>query len=571
MPESTDRKTDDEASIETDDFTREALRDAVEGWDDLAVRKAMVDRSKPFEPNSPSAATANGSAGIGCGKPRLLVDAVNPDVTVTELRDILAGSDQFYNRGVPVRVIVDPTQRGSVAQRMTPAALVLWAHKLARPYTIKIQPDGEVVEVDARLPRWAGAMYLEDRAEWQLPVLNGISSAPLLRDDGSIRAAEGYDANSGFWLENVPDIDTRIPQRATMQDAEAALRLIRECFRTFCFFDAETVKLANGVDVVDLETPPGVDESAFLTVLLTAVCRPSLPLAPAALFTAAEISGAGTGKGKLARCACAIAFGRQPSAVTTGSGVEEFEKRLAAKLIESAPAILVDNVNGAALKSNLLASAISERPAEIRLLGRTEMATLHPSALLVIIGNGLRVSEDLARRFIEARFDARTEDPESRPFDGDVVAEMFERRAELLAACLTIWRWGRQADVSRGKPLGSFDQWARWCRDPLLALGCQDPVERIAEAKANDPRRQRTAEIFKAWWQVHGGNAVTVHDLDQSVLAMIDPHRRGRQYVARLVAGLAGTRLAGFVMTRQQAAGKWTASTYALKISGGEP
>jgi hypothetical protein len=305
-------------------------------------------------------------------------------------------------------------------------------------------------------------------------------------------------------------------------------------------------------------------------VLLTAVCRPSLPLAPAALFTAAEISGAGTGKGKLARCVCAIAFGRQPSAVTAGSGVEELEKRLAAKLIESGPAILLDNVNGAALKSNLLASAISERPAEIRLLGRTEMATLNPSAFIVITGNGLRVSEDLARRFIEARFDARTEDPESRPFDGDVVAEMFERRAELLAAGLTVWRWGRQANVSRGKPLGSFEQWARWCRDPLLALGCQDPVERIAEAKANDPRRQRTAEIFKKWWQVHGGNAITVHDLDQSVLAIIDPHRRGRQYVAHLVAGLAGTRLAGFVMTRQRPAGKWTASTYALKISRGE-
>ena len=533
MPESTDRTTDDEASIEPDDFTQEALRNAVEGWDDLAVRKAMVDHPKPFEPNSPSAATANGGAGIGCGKPRLLVDAVNPDVTVTELRDILAGSGQFYDRGVPVRVIVDPTQRGSVAQRMTPTASVLSAHKLARPYTIKIQPDGEVVEVDARLPRWAGAMYLEDRAEWQLPVLNGISSAPLLRDDGSIRAAEGYDANSGFWLENVPDIATAIPQRPTMRDAEAALRLIRECFRTFCFWTRKRSSLRMVWNVVDLETPPGVDESAFLAALQTAVCRPSLPLTPAALFTAAEISGAGTGKGKLARCVCAIAFGRQPAAVTTGSGVEELEKRLAAKLIESGPAILLDNVNGAALKSNLLASAISERPAEIRLLGKTEMATLNPSAFIVITGNGLRVSEDLARRFIEARFDARTEDPESRPFDGDVVAEMFERRAELLAACLTIWRWGLQTNVRRGKPLGSFEQWARWCRDPLLALGCQDAVERIAEAKANDPRRQRTAEIFKAWWHVHGGNAVTVNDLDQSVLAMINPHGRSRRSTAR--------------------------------------
>jgi hypothetical protein len=33
--------------------------------------------------------------------------------------------------------------------------------------------------------------------------------------------------------------------------------------------------------------------------------------------------------------------------------------------------------------------------------------------------------------------------------------------------------------LARGKPLGGFEKWSQWARDPLLALGCQDPVERI--------------------------------------------------------------------------------------------
>ena len=33
-----------------------------------------------------------------------------------------------------------------------------------------------------------------------------------------------------------------------------------------------------------------------------------------------------------------------------------------------------------------------------------------------LTGNGLTVSEDLARRFVAVDFDARTEDPEARPF-----------------------------------------------------------------------------------------------------------------------------------------------------------
>jgi hypothetical protein len=45
----------------------------------------------------------------------------------------------------------------------------------------------------------------------------------------------------------------------------------------------------------------------------------------------------------------------------------------------------------------------------------------------------------------------------------------------------------------------------------------------------------------------------------------VDPQDRGRQYLAAQLEKLAGTRLAGCVLTRQASAGKWGAATYALK------
>ena len=92
-----------------------------------------------------------------------------------------------------------------------------------------------------------------------------------------------------------------------------------------------------GVEVVDLDHPPGMDESAFFVGLLTAVCRPSLWLAPGFLLRAPEISGAGTGKGLLVRSICTIAFGIQPRAFTKGGDRQELDKRLASDLIEAAP------------------------------------------------------------------------------------------------------------------------------------------------------------------------------------------------------------------------------------------
>src|SRR5262249_25233250 len=314
-------------------------------------------------------------------------------------------------------------------------------------------------------------------------------------------------------------------ENPTLGEALSALRYIRDRFKSFPFADAEMIPDCNfAVPMVDISKPPGVDESGFLTAFLTAVCRPSLPLAPGLLLRAAPISGAGAGKGKLARCICAVAYGRQPHAVTGGGTPEELEKRIAGELIGGGPTLFLDNMNNVALKSDILASALTERPARVRLLGKSQMMPLNASAFMIVTGNGLRVSEDLARRFIAVELDPRTENPEARPFKTDILGEVTQQRNKLLAAVLTIWRWGRlQAALPAGLPLGSVEEWGRWVRDPLLALGCKDIAARIAEAKERDGRRQGISELFSTWWDHHGDRPRTVDQLHDEVKRLADP------------------------------------------------
>ena len=404
---------------------------------------------------------------------------------------------------------------------------------------------------------------LLDLGEWGLPPLAGVTTAPLLAPDGSILVRSGYDRAHAMWCEPVPDLT--VPTQPTRAEAEAALLLLRNTFRTFPF--AGSVLVPRGTIMeVDMSEPPSSAESTFLAALLTGCCRPILRLAPGVLIVAPEVSGAGSGKGLLVRAICQIAFGCSPSAFTPGHDRQELDKRLVAALIEAGPALFLDNLNSTALRSNTLASVLTERPAYVRIMGRSEMVPLNCAAFIAVTGNGLSVSEDLARRFLEVLLDARCEDPEARDFPAGFLTDVLTQRTALLAAALTIWRWGRQnaADLTRGLPFGSFETWAEWVRDPLLALGCQDPVEQVRVAKANDPRRRHAAELFATWWEHHRDRPVTAAQLAEPVRALVDPQGHGRQYVAARLVQMDGARAGGFVLTRQPAMGKWSAATYAL-------
>ena len=532
--------------------------------DDNEKRVAdIIDSAIDFSPIDTDAQTIRDGA-----KPKLLIENTDPHRTVAAIRDVIAKHGPLFERGAPVRLVAD-RQTGTVtARRLTPDSLVMMVHELSRPYTLKVK-DGISHEHNQRLPRSLAVAYLDWHGEWELRPLNGVAATPLLHADGSILSVNGYDDTTGIWLENVLDVTPLVPQYPTQVEAQAALKLIRGTFASFCFADAPTIRNAATSPTVDLSQSPGQDETAFLVALLTAVCRPSLDLAPGFLIRAPQLSGAGSGKGLLARSICRIAFGREPHAVTGGTDLPELEKRIVAELIGGSSVMFLDNLNNVTFRSNLLASAITERPARVRILGKSEMLPLNATAMVILTGNALSMSEDLARRFIVIELDPRIEDPETRSFSVDIRQAVTERRAELLALVLTIWRWGRQnPNLPRGLPLGSFEQWGRWVRDPLLALGCHDPVERLVDAKKKDGQRQEIVELFLRWQHFHGDKPVTAHDLHVQLKQAIDPQKRGRQFIASQVAKLVDARVGGFTLSRQ-ASGKWSADTYALRSCDG--
>jgi hypothetical protein len=321
----------------------------------------------------------------------------------------------------------------------------------------------------------------------------------------------------------------------------------------------------DGLSVVDTSKPAMLAESGFLCALLTAVCRPSLHLAPGLCITAPEVTGSGAGKGLLVRAICAIAYGISPSPFTAGHNRDELDKRLVSELIEAGPVTFLDNVNGTVLRSDTLACVLTERPARVRPMGTSQTVPLNCASLIALTGNGLSVSEDLARRFLAIELAPQCEDAETRPFEGGFLKSIFDRRAALLAAVLTIWRWGRQTELKAGLVLASYEDWGRWCRDPVLALGCADPVERVRQAKQADPKRRMLGELFACWHQHHQTGPVTVAKLAAPVVEILDPLNKGRQFRASRARSMIGTRAAGFVLTCEPSAGKWGAATYALK------
>jgi hypothetical protein len=224
----------------------------------------------PDMPRGPGDAGSFVSAALE-EKPELIVHTGDLPETARALRDLFAASGRLFDRDMPVRLVQLADGGPMAAIPLTANGIVVEAHRLCRP--VKVNPEGKRSPIT--LPERVAKMYLDMVGEWNLPPLAGISTAPLLTADGGVQYAVGYDRATGLWCCKVPQL--RIPEHPRLEDARAALRSLREAFKTFPFADAvRRYDPILGVEVVDLEHSPGRDESAFLVALLTAICRARL-------------------------------------------------------------------------------------------------------------------------------------------------------------------------------------------------------------------------------------------------------------------------------------------------------
>jgi hypothetical protein len=262
-------------------------------------------------------------------KPELIVETANLPAAANAVRDLFSAAGEYYEWGTPAKVISAGDAGLPQIVQLSVEGVVNEVHRLRRP--IELLPGSQRQERTLR--DRIGRLYLAKKGEWDLPRLAGITTVPILGDDGSIRAAKGFDREMRLYCANVPALE--VPQRPTERQARTALHLLRNAVRTFPFADAPRVwdsKLQ--LELVDLSQPPGLDESTFLAGLNTAVGRPCLPLAPGLMLVGPQRSGSGSGKGLLARAICLIAYGLRLAPFTPVKDRAELEKRISAELLE---------------------------------------------------------------------------------------------------------------------------------------------------------------------------------------------------------------------------------------------
>jgi putative DNA primase/helicase len=483
--------------------------DAVIEWTDtFKLLEAVRGCAKPFDPPEPAPddPAPDGKQWFEAGVARAF------EVT-HGLRDFLAGTGQLFDRGGPVRVVRDHKDDQPKAVTASDAVIRLLVHEKLQPYKYNAAGD----RVPILLPSQLCDMYRSLHGEWGLPLLAGITSAPILSEDGSIRTAEGFDPTTGLWCHSVPDIAGLVPEEPTEDQARLALAVLRKAHKTFSFADAVMVRDPGYAHVIDLSKREiiGQDEGAALCAELTSICRPSLETAPGVLVHGPNDSGSGVGKGLYVRYNAFLAFGIRPYAMGPGHGDDaEREKRIAGALMEGGSVLFLDNWNELILSSNNLESALTERLVKIRPFGTLELVRVIAAMMIFLTGNALQPGRDMVRRLLPIGMNAHVENPNTRKFRHRQLDYVRDHRSELLVAALTIWRWGRRSTlVKRGAEFGSYEQWAGWIRDPLLALGVPDPVLRITAARDKDPVRQAKIEVFDKWWEAHKAVALRAQRL----------------------------------------------------------
>ncbi|RYZ01650.1 MAG: bifunctional DNA primase/polymerase [Myxococcales bacterium] len=333
------------------------------------------------------------------------------------------------------------------------------------------------------------------RGEWShIRPLDAIVTYPVLRKDGTILNASGYDASTRTLADM--RVGVAVPDQPTLANARAALELLTCLVSDFPF-----------------EAP--AHRSAWLAALLTVPARPAIEGPTPMLLL--DASARGSGKTMLADLISIIATGEDATRRTAPETAEEWRKVIYAMLLAGDPICLIDNVTRM-LASAALDAMLTGTTYKDRVLGVSEERSIAVRTVMIASANNCRVSSDLVRRSLHCRIDPNVERPELRTgFQiPDLLAHVRRERAALLGAALTIVRAYAVAGRPpvKARPMGSYGAWCRVVRDALVWAGGGDPAEtQDALREDADVERDELRDLLSAWHGLLGDQAITVREL----------------------------------------------------------
>jgi putative DNA primase/helicase len=314
---------------------------------------------------------------------------------------------------------------------------------------------------------------LMDRGAWPgLRRLNGVSSIPVLREDGSLHDQQGYDRETGVWFcGNAMRVGT-----TRGEASEAMVRLLEAT--THSWFQSND------------------DRMAWVAHVITHVVRPTIKGAvPCWVYSANE---QGCGKTALAQAAAWIATGVETPAIMAKIDTDEWTKTLFT--YADSPALLVDNVRGT-IASVELEQAITSGALTVRRMHTQAPETRAWRPIVALTSNGAALGKDMARRTIPVRLE-KTE--AGAQYRGALIDGWS--REQMAADALTIVRAyimnGEDVSV---KPWTSFGGWSRYVAEAIAWLGMGDIVEArmdgLCEMNVDEEDHEHVHAAIWAWRQ----------------------------------------------------------------------
>jgi hypothetical protein len=230
-----------------------------------------------------------------------------------------------------------------------------------------------------------------------------------------------------------------------------------------------------------------------------------------------EAPTAGTGKGLLAHALLIPSAGLSLSFMDAPDDEDEMRKRLLSVLRNSPTAIVMDNL-GTHLSSSSLASVLTVPDYwEERVLGSSTIFRVPVRCSWVVTANNPSFSEEMTRRVVRTRIDARMGDPSEREgFRHDPLSGwVHEHRGELIwAYCTLIQAWivdGQRPFTGR---FGSYEGWSRVVGGILMHAGIGGFLQNQREFRdAASGDRTALHEFVQAWWDEYQSQDVGAKQL----------------------------------------------------------
>ncbi|MCY0943568.1 bifunctional DNA primase/polymerase [Streptomyces antarcticus] len=300
------------------------------------------------------------------------------------------------------------------------------------------------------MPKTCGTVL--GRKDWPLPPLRGIVTSPVIRLDGTLIQAPGYDPATGLYLQ------PRVPLRRLQPHvSETSLEKAKE--------------IILGQMLADFPWAQPSDRAHFIGALLTPILRPYFH-GPTPMFI---ISATAPGSGKsLLKDILKACFGISETAWPEND--TELRKSITTQLYTTGqPVVVLDNLpNGHVIKSPVLSSLLTAEHWGDRVLGSTASVTMPNNRLWIVTGNGLRTGGDNGRRAMWVRLDPNCPDPDQRDGFrvGDLRPWLRANASTVVAALVTMVRsW-----IAAGAPTirtrkGDYSEWATIVAGLLGYLG----------------------------------------------------------------------------------------------------